>query len=108
MAHTTFVMCSTVGVGSFMTSSIVSLVNRLTKDSSNPYSQWLDGGVNHGGLAKFFWLLTIILAVDFLLFLVIARWYEYKKPERSETVSSSQRYTVLEEARLSNFPENAR
>jgi hypothetical protein len=36
------------------------------------------GQLNNGGLAKFYWLLAAILAVDFLLFLLCAYRYEYK------------------------------
>lgn len=65
---------STLSLGFFFSSVVVSLVNSLTAHSK----PWLADNLNEGKLYNFYWLLGIISLVNFVLFLFCAKWYMYK------------------------------
>ncbi|KAL3693504.1 hypothetical protein R1sor_007155 [Riccia sorocarpa] len=67
---------SASAMGYYLSSALNNLVNSTTRYEQG--GSWLEGQLNNGGLAKFFWLLAIFLAVDFLFFLLASYWYEYK------------------------------
>ncbi|KAG9452379.1 hypothetical protein H6P81_005283 [Aristolochia fimbriata] len=65
---------STLSLGFFFSSTLVSIVHRLT-GTRNP---WLADNLNRGRLYDFYWLLAMLSVVNIVLFTVAARWYEYK------------------------------
>ncbi|KAL3693505.1 hypothetical protein R1sor_007156 [Riccia sorocarpa] len=67
---------SASAMGYYLTTVLTNIVNTATKGESR--GAWLKGQLNNGGLEKFYWLLAIVLAVDFVIFLGVAYWYEYK------------------------------
>ncbi|BBN04298.1 protein MpNPF5 [Marchantia polymorpha subsp. ruderalis] len=67
---------SASAMGYYLSSVINDLVNSATKNGQG--GGWLTDQLNHGGLAKFYWLLAILLGVDFVFFLIAANWYQYK------------------------------
>ncbi|KAG6553357.1 hypothetical protein Mapa_005092 [Marchantia paleacea] len=67
---------SASAMGYYLTTVLSDIVNAATKGQSK--GAWLKGQLNNGGLEKFYWFLAVVLAVDFLLFLAVAYWYEYK------------------------------
>ncbi|KAL2633982.1 hypothetical protein R1flu_005461 [Riccia fluitans] len=67
---------SASAMGYYLTTVLTDIVNTATKGESK--GAWLRGQLNNGGLEKFYWLLAIVLAVDFIIFLGVAYWYEYK------------------------------
>lgn len=63
---------STLAMGYFMSSVLVSLTDMATNGS------WLTNNLNKGKLENFYWLLAILASVNFLGFLVLASRHEYK------------------------------
>ncbi|KAK1423964.1 hypothetical protein QVD17_19275 [Tagetes erecta] len=63
---------STLAMGFFMSSALVSLTDVATNGS------WLTNNLNKGKLENFYWLLAILGVVNFLAFLVLASRHRYK------------------------------
>ncbi|KAL4555496.1 hypothetical protein LXL04_038117 [Taraxacum kok-saghyz] len=63
---------STLAMGYFMSSVLVSLTHMATDGS------WLTNNLNKGKLENFYWLLAILATVNFLVFLVLASRHQYK------------------------------
>lgn len=70
---------STLALGFFVSSLLVTVVERITKD--NP---WLADNLNQGKLYNFYWLLAILSALNFGLYLWGAKWYVYKENRLAE------------------------
>ncbi|XP_038060134.1 solute carrier family 15 member 4-like [Patiria miniata] len=65
----------TTGLGSYIGSLLVIVVNAITSSSG----EWIPDEVNYGHLEFFFLVLAVIMAIDFGCFLFIARGYIYVK-----------------------------
>lgn len=65
---------STLSLGFFVSSMLVSVVHKVTAHAT----PWLADNLNQGKLYDFYWLLAILSALNFLLYLVCAKWYVYK------------------------------
>ncbi|CAE5968071.1 unnamed protein product [Arabidopsis arenosa] len=63
---------STISMGFFVSSLLVSLVDRVTDKS------WLRSNLNKARLNYFYWLLVVLGALNFLIFLVFAMKHQYK------------------------------
>lgn len=63
---------STLAMGYFFSSVLVSLTDMATK------GRWLTNNLNSGKLENFYWLLAILAAINFLAFLVLASRHQYK------------------------------
>ncbi|KAH7533112.1 hypothetical protein FEM48_Zijuj04G0095600 [Ziziphus jujuba var. spinosa] len=63
---------STISMGFFVSSLLVSLVDKVTK------KRWLRSNLNKGKLENFYWLLAVLGFVNFLIFLVFAIGHQYK------------------------------
>ncbi|KAI8546538.1 hypothetical protein RHMOL_Rhmol07G0126100 [Rhododendron molle] len=79
-AMSTGLFLSTISSGFFASSILVSIVDKVT-GSRKP---WLSGNINQGKLYNFYWLLAVLSASNFLLFLVCAKWYVYKEKRLAE------------------------
>ncbi|XP_076914201.1 protein NRT1/ PTR FAMILY 6.3-like [Bidens hawaiensis] len=66
---------STLSLGFFFSSSLVTIVHAITGDKH----PWIADNLNQGKLYNFYWLLAILSVLNFGLFLVGARWYVYKE-----------------------------
>uniref|UniRef100_A0A0D6R4L3 Major facilitator superfamily (MFS) profile domain-containing protein n=1 Tax=Araucaria cunninghamii TaxID=56994 RepID=A0A0D6R4L3_ARACU len=77
---------TTIALGSYLSSLLVTIVTRIT--AKHGKKGWIpEDNLNYGHVDYFFWLLTIISVLNFLLFVVIANWYTYKKPSGQVHVS---------------------
>lgn len=65
---------STLSLGFFFSSLLVSIVNKMTANGT----PWLADNLNQGRLYDFYWLLAILSAINVMLYLVCAKWYVYK------------------------------
>ncbi|KAH7862226.1 hypothetical protein Vadar_001656 [Vaccinium darrowii] len=74
-AMSTGLFLSTMALGFFVSSVLVSIVEKMTGDSK----PWLSDNLNQGKLYSFYWLLAILSMLNFFLFLVCAKWYVYKE-----------------------------
>ncbi|CAN1232637.1 Protein NRT1/ PTR FAMILY 6.4 [Linum perenne] len=63
---------STISMGFFVSSLLVSVVDKVTDKI------WLRSDLNRGKLNNFYWLLSALGVVNFLVFLVCARKHQYK------------------------------
>lgn len=63
---------STISMGFFVSSLLVSLVDKVTK------KRWLMSNLNKGKLDNFYWLLAVLGVVNFCVFLVFAMSHQYK------------------------------
>eukprot|EP01018_Ginkgo_biloba_P013798 Gb_25160 [translate_table: standard] len=69
--------CS-ISFGYFLSSVLVSIVNRISARFDNGVG-WLSGNnLNRNHLELFYWLLCILTTLNFFHYLVWARWYKYK------------------------------
>lgn len=64
---------STLSLGFFVSSSLVTIVHKVTRNKP-----WLADNLNQGRLHDFYWLLAILSALNFVIYLICARWYVYK------------------------------
>ncbi|KAL5729838.1 hypothetical protein ACHQM5_002734 [Ranunculus cassubicifolius] len=63
---------STLSMGFFVSSLLVSLVHKITGD------RWIRSNLNKGKLENFYWLLAILGVLNFFLFLFFSTRHEYK------------------------------
>lgn len=72
---TTFVQLS-MGIGFFLSTAVVTLVNRVTKEIAG--EGWLEGNnLNRNHLERFYWFVSLLGAINFLVFLFFALRYKY-------------------------------
>ncbi|XP_047071056.1 protein NRT1/ PTR FAMILY 8.2-like [Lolium rigidum] len=64
-------------LGNYASSALVVVVVRATARSGSP--GWIPDDINDGHLDYFFWLLAVLCVGNFGAYLVVARWYNYKK-----------------------------
>ena len=68
---------ASLAVGYYLSSVIVSIVNNVTGDSS--HKPWLSGAnLNHYHLERFYWLMCVLSALNFLHYLFWALRYKYR------------------------------
>ncbi|KAK9072889.1 hypothetical protein SSX86_009324 [Deinandra increscens subsp. villosa] len=71
---------STLSLGFFFSSLLVTIVHKITGDEK----AWIADNLNQGRLYNFYWLLAILSVLNLGLFLVGARWYVYKEHRLAE------------------------
>lgn len=76
-------MCSalsltTVALGNYLSSLLVTIITSVTARNGKP--GWIPDNLNYGHIDYFFWLLTVLSVLNLGVFLVISKWYTYKKP----------------------------
>lgn len=88
---------SSISMGFFVSSLLVSLVDKATKKI------WLRSNLNKGRLNNFYWMLAVLGLLNLFIFLVFARGHQYKvqqhiKPKNSEEkeLKTANDLTVLE------------
>ncbi|XP_047061729.1 protein NRT1/ PTR FAMILY 8.1-like [Lolium rigidum] len=64
-------------LGNYASSAIVVVVVRATTRDGSP--GWIPDDINEGHLDYFFWLLAMLCFLNFGTYLIVARWYKYKK-----------------------------
>ncbi|KAG0468239.1 hypothetical protein HPP92_017567 [Vanilla planifolia] len=68
---------TTVALGNYLSSLLVTIVTSLS--TRNGKLGWIPDNLNRGHLDYFYWLLAILSFVNFLVYLLIAKAYTYKK-----------------------------
>lgn len=71
---------STLSLGFFFSSVLVSIVHKVTGNRK----PWLADNLNKGKLYDFYWLLAVLSVLNFALYLVGASWYVYKEKRLAE------------------------
>ncbi|KAJ6801098.1 protein NRT1/ PTR FAMILY 7.3-like [Iris pallida] len=73
-------LCMTsISLGNYVSSMIVSIVTKITEAEDRP--GWIPGNLNRGHMDRFYFLLAALTTVDFVVYLVCARWYRCIKLE---------------------------
>ncbi|XP_027336962.1 protein NRT1/ PTR FAMILY 6.3-like [Abrus precatorius] len=65
---------STLSLGFFFSSLLVTLVHKVTRH----HKPWLADNLNQGKLYYFYWLLAMLSGLNLVIYLFCARWYVYK------------------------------
>ncbi|KAB2070827.1 hypothetical protein ES319_A08G180700v1 [Gossypium barbadense] len=73
-AMSTGLFLSTLSLGFFVSSLLVTVVHKVTGNNK----PWLPNNLNQGRLYNFYWLLTILSCFNLGIYLVFAKWYMYK------------------------------
>ncbi|KAL3818202.1 hypothetical protein ACJIZ3_004107 [Penstemon smallii] len=71
---------STLSLGFFLSSILVSIVHKVSGDEK----PWLADNLNRGRLYNFYWLLAVLSILNLGVFLVCAKWYVYKEKKLAE------------------------
>lgn len=75
-------MCSalsltTVALGNYLSTLLVTVVTNITTKKGN--LGWIPDNLNRGHLDYFYWLLAVLSLINFIVYLLVAKWYTYKK-----------------------------
>ncbi|CAL1407175.1 unnamed protein product [Linum trigynum] len=90
---------STISMGFFVSSLLVSIVDKVTK------KVWLRSNLNYGMLNNFYWLLAVLGALNFVVFLIFSSRHQYKvrnqqvngdESEMKETTKVTESFSTLE------------
>lgn len=69
---------TTTALGNYLCTFLLTIVTKVTTRGGK--LGWIpDDNLNRGHLDYFFWLLAILSFINFLAYLLVARWYKYKK-----------------------------
>ncbi|XP_062095305.1 protein NRT1/ PTR FAMILY 8.1-like isoform X1 [Humulus lupulus] len=68
---------TTNALGSYLSTFLVIVVTDLTTRNGKP--GWIPDNLNYGHV-DYFWFLALLSVLNFLVFLLVAKWYTYKKP----------------------------
>lgn len=68
---------TTVSLGNYLSTLLVTIVTKITTKGGK--LGWIPDNLNRGHLDYFYWLLAILSVVNFGVYLLIARWYTYKR-----------------------------
>jgi peptide/histidine transporter 3/4 len=68
---------TTVALGNYVSTLLVTVVAKVTTRGGKV--GWIPDDLNVGHLDYFFWLIAALSLVNFAVYLLIARWYIYKK-----------------------------
>lgn len=88
----TAVYLSTIACGHFLSSVLVTVVNRVTGHNGRR-QPWLIDNLNRSRLDYFFWLLAVLSSLNFLFFLVCSHFYRYKQVSAFRTVHDESNIT---------------
>ncbi|KAJ4970992.1 hypothetical protein NE237_004091 [Protea cynaroides] len=68
---------TTVALGSYLSALLVNIVTSITTKNGNP--GWIPNNLNYGHIDYFYLLLAILSVVNLGVYILVARWYTYKK-----------------------------
>lgn len=69
---------ATVALGNYLSSLLVNVVTDLS--TRHGKAGWIPDNLNYGHLDYFFWLLALLSVLNLGVYLLVAKWYTYKKP----------------------------
>ncbi|XP_027089615.1 protein NRT1/ PTR FAMILY 8.2 [Coffea arabica] len=69
---------TTVALGNYLSSLLVTIVTRISTKNGKP--GWIPNNLNRGHTDYFFWLLAVLSVLNLGAYILIAKWYTYKKP----------------------------
>ncbi|KAH6814532.1 peptide transporter 1 [Perilla frutescens var. frutescens] len=69
---------TTVALGSYLSTLLVTIVTKIS--TRHGKLGWIPDNLNHGHLHYFYWLLAVLSVLNLAVFVLVAKWYTYKKP----------------------------
>ncbi|XP_075484465.1 protein NRT1/ PTR FAMILY 7.3-like [Primulina tabacum] len=73
-------LCMTsISLGNYVSSLLVSIVIKISSEDNMP--GWIPGNLNKGHLDRFYFLLAGLTAIDLIIYIVCAKWYQNMKLE---------------------------
>ncbi|XP_074289585.1 protein NRT1/ PTR FAMILY 5.7-like [Silene latifolia] len=81
-----------IGVGAFLSNLLIIIVNAIT--GMNGGKKWIGKDVNHSRLDYFYWLLTVMFAVNMGVYLVFVKGYRYKNVQKNIGICESDKDDV--------------
>lgn len=78
------------GLGCFIASMINSIVKSITRNPDNRQLSWLSQNINTGKFDYFYWLLTVLSAINFCIFVLSAHRYKYRIEQSFEVRETKQ------------------
>ncbi|TMW95652.1 hypothetical protein EJD97_008543 [Solanum chilense] len=69
---------TTIALGSYLSSMLVTIVMNFTTKNGKP--GWIPDNLNYGHIDYFYYLLAVLSVLNLGVYLVIAKWYTYKRP----------------------------
>ncbi|CAN6222561.1 unnamed protein product [Urochloa humidicola] len=69
---------SGLALSSYLSGLLVIVVHRVTAGDGDGDDGWLAEDLNRGKLDRFYYLISFVGAVNFVVFVVCAKWYRYK------------------------------
>ncbi|GFZ02884.1 nitrate transporter 1.5 [Actinidia rufa] len=71
-------LCMTsISLGNYVSSLLVTIVMKISTQDKMP--GWIPGNLNRGHLDNFYFLLAVLTAADFVVYIICAKWYKYIK-----------------------------
>lgn len=68
---------TTVALGNYLSSLLVTIVTEIsTRDGK---VGWIPDNLNYGQLQNFFWVLAVLSVLNLGVYLLVAKWYTYKR-----------------------------
>lgn len=87
---------ASISFGNYVSSILVSMVAKLTSGEASTSPGWIPRNLNNGHLDRFYFLLAILTAVDFIIYLLCVKWYSCMKTESSELEEPKEQIMVEE------------
>lgn len=75
---------TTVALGNYLSSVLVTIVTEVTTKGGKP--GWIPNNLNRGHLDYFFWMLAILSILNIIFYLVVAKFYTYKRVHNAADV----------------------
>ncbi|KAL3815209.1 hypothetical protein ACJIZ3_016477 [Penstemon smallii] len=66
---------TSISLGNYVSSLIVTIVMKVSVEDDMP--GWIPRNLNKGHLDRFYYLLAVLTAADFVVYVLCARWYKY-------------------------------
>ncbi|KAI3947211.1 hypothetical protein MKX01_019864 [Papaver californicum] len=66
---------TTVSLGNYLSSLLVTIVTTIS--TRNGQLGWIPDNLNRGHIDYFYWVLAVLSAVNFVVYLFISKWYTY-------------------------------
>lgn len=69
---------TTAALGNYLSTLLVNVVMEFSTRHGRP--GWIPDNLNYGNLHYFFWLLALLSVMNLGFYLLVAKWYTYKRP----------------------------
>lgn len=68
---------ASMSLGNFVSSLLISVVMKITTQNDSP--GWIPEDLNRGHMDRFYFLIAVLSAIDFFVYIACARWYKCSK-----------------------------